>query len=380
MGTLILILTLDTYKILLLSADNDHIMNRRKFLFTSFAVSAMSFIPASLGNSEKLNILILGGTNFVGPAIVHALNDAGHKLTLFNRGITNPHLFPQLPKIRGDRDNGREVYQQLQKKQWDIVIDVWPSNPTFVEEAAESLQNYTKHYIYISSIAVYANYKQINMPETAPLIEGNAYEKDNYSLNKKLCEKHIQHFFPNNSSILRAGAIVGLRDDGVHFPYLVARIAEQSHIIAPDSDAPTQLIDVKDIAYFVRLCIEKRHSGCYNLVGNPIPYKSLLLSIKKALKSPVKIHWVSPHLALNKFNLSPWSDIPFWIPTESDPEPGFYQISNKLAKRKGLIFQPLHQTIRDALKSIDIQSFVYGDGAGISIEREQDIIRQIENK
>lgn len=353
-------------------------MNRRKFISTTLSASAISFVPKHILSSKKLNILVLGGTNFVGPAIVNDLINAGHNLTLFNRGITNPHLFPQLLKIRGDREKGKKVYKTLQQQKWDLVIDVWPSNPQFVAEAAESLQQSAKHYIFISSIAVYRDYRQINMAETAPIIEGESYEEGNYSLNKAICERAVQQYFPENFTILRPGAIVGERDDGVHFPYLIARIKHQKAIIVPDALDPTQLIDVKDVASFLNICVKKKHKGIYNLVGDTIPYKSLIIQIKETLKSEVEIHWLSPKDVVNKFKLSPWADVPFWIPIALDPEPGFYQISNELAKEKGLKFLPLAQTIKDALTSIDLKTFTYGEGAGISLEREREIIRLVD--
>ena len=101
-------------------------MDRRRFLKTSLAASAASVLfrplatPARLfGNSPK-RILVLGGTTFLGPAVVEAGVVAGHKVTLFNRGITNPGLFPALEKLRGFRsaDRGDENFAALGQRRW----------------------------------------------------------------------------------------------------------------------------------------------------------------------------------------------------------------------------------------------------------------------
>ena len=104
-------------------------MERRVFIKKSAAASVMLSMNTMLSSGlskDKLKILVLGGTNFVGPSIVNAALRNKHSVTLFNRGITNPNLFPALDLIKGDREQGIAAYDQLKKEQWDIVIDVWP--------------------------------------------------------------------------------------------------------------------------------------------------------------------------------------------------------------------------------------------------------------
>src|SRR5215472_273662 len=143
-------------------------MLRRRFLKNSLLAAGLAALSRSLPMwafaSVPKRILILGGTRFLGPAIVEAALAGGHAVTVFNRGISNPHLFPYLEKLRGFRsdDSANQNLSELVNRSWDAVIDVWPYEPPLVESAARFLKSHTKHYLYVSSIAAYdgKNYSQ----------------------------------------------------------------------------------------------------------------------------------------------------------------------------------------------------------------------------
>ncbi len=366
--------------------------NRRKFLKDFSMVGAATFfMPFVLPNpisAVKLNVLVLGGTNFLGPAIVHSLVDKGHNVTLFNRGITNPDLFPKLSKIRGDRKKGISGYQNLKngKETWDVVIDVWPQNPNFVQNAITVLQNRTKHYVFVSSIAVYANYGPIGLDENTARRKGNGYEEGNYNLNKVLCEKAVAEAFPGQFTIVRPGAIVGDRDSGPFGRYLLNRIKNRKEILAPNSNDPVQLIDAQDIGRFIASCLEKKVGGHFNLVGpaSAMGHKDMLIQAKKALKSKVSILWMDPKFLVEEVKLEPFMEIPFWIPVAFDPEPGFYQISNKKAIDDGLVFTDYDETVKTSYLSFREKRFIEEEGYdvvfGISEERENEIITRWKEK
>src|SRR4051812_21718520 len=115
------------------------------------ALSAFRFPPA------PKRILVLGGTSFLGPALTDSALAAGHSVTLFNRGITNPGMFPYLERLRGyrDPDPSQESYAALGQRHWDAIIDVWPNDPALAENAARVLHDRTPHYLYVSSVAAY---------------------------------------------------------------------------------------------------------------------------------------------------------------------------------------------------------------------------------
>lgn len=353
--------------------------SRRDFIKRAgYLFMAPGMLSVAGTNRSPLNILVLGGTYFLGPAIVQQLLELGHRITLFNRGKTNPHLFPDVPKLRGDREQGPSGYSAIPKDQhWDVVVDVWPQNPQLVEEAILAVKDRCAHYIYISSIAAYRDYRTVGITEDHPLVPGNEYEKDNYSLNKVLCEKVVAKHFPGQFTVLRPGAIIGERDPGPFTHHLIRRFLEQSEILAPDAEDPVQIIDAWDIGSFVGKCADNKLVGYYNLVGpaTTLSYRKLLLELKRKLPGRTKIRWIDPKFLTEKMEVEPFVDIPFWIPLAGDPEPGFYQIDNQKAIRAGLQFSPLSDTIKRAYRSLRAGHTASDNYLnGISTERETAIL------
>ena len=320
------------------------------------------YSSAGNGASVPLDVLVLGGTNFVGPAVVMGMLQAGHRVTIFNRGMTNPTLFPELTKIKGDRSKGMAGYNSLakEKKSWDVVIDVWPQNPHYVEDAIGVLKGRTSHYMYISSVAVYDNYVSAGIIETSSLRNATTYVEGHYNENKVLCEQVVAQNFPISHTIVRPGAIVGDRDPGPFGVHLLHRIMKRDKILAPDSNDPVQFIDAADIGGFLTLCAEKKTFGIFNLVGpsEELGYKDMMLTCREALRSKVEIVWMDPKFITETVKLQPFSDIPFWIPAKTDPDPGFYQISNTKARKAGLRFTDLSHTARVSYDSVMNINFI----------------------
>src|ERR1700744_1378010 len=165
-------------------------MDRQSFLKAGLFGLGLIFGPATLrAEKMKKNVLVLGGTDFVGPAIVKACLVNGYNVTLLNRGITNPDLFPQLELIKCDRYKGIGNIPGLQNRKWDAGIDVWPQDPRLVEDSASFFKSSTDHYLYISSIAAYRDYKKLGIDETYPTRPGNNFVDGDYSTNKAVSER-----------------------------------------------------------------------------------------------------------------------------------------------------------------------------------------------
>ena len=167
---------------------------RRRLLQQTVAAAAAgvwSRAGWSLGNGHPLRLLILGGTGFLGPHLVRAALVRGHKMTLFNRGKTNPGLFSELEQLRGDRDGGLSV---LSGRQWDAVIDTSGYVPRLVSDSATLLADSVGRYVFISTLSVYASFAALNMDESAPVgvLEDPSIEKvtgESYGPLKALCEQ-----------------------------------------------------------------------------------------------------------------------------------------------------------------------------------------------
>src|SRR3954452_2744541 len=133
-------------------------MNRREFVemtaATWLTVGAVSQFAEARAVEPK-SILMLGGTGFLGPQAVEAALRRGHKVTLFNRGKTRPGLFPDLEKLHGDRD--KDDLKALEGRKWDAVVDTSANVPRWVNKASDILGPNVGHYLYISSISVYAD-------------------------------------------------------------------------------------------------------------------------------------------------------------------------------------------------------------------------------
>ena len=238
---------------------------RREFIrdlgITGIFVLSSPVVFSKFKSIASLKVLVLGGTNFVGPAIVKSLLKRGCEVTLFNRGVTNPHLFPDLQKIRGDREKGLSGYSNLRDlgENWDVVIDVWPQKSKLVDEATMVLKKSTKHYIYVSSIAVYNNYQQIGLNEEYEVVNLELDKSDwGYPEEKLAAELFVKERFKDSHTILRAGPIKGWRDSAIDLLYWCIKLNRDDAIIAPGSGKDhLQFIDVNDIGEFAAMAAKK---------------------------------------------------------------------------------------------------------------------------
>ena len=359
-------------------------MKRR--IFTSrvaaFAAGTALLPLTHCTRTNPKRVLVLGGTNFLGPAIVTKLVEAGFDVTLFNRGVTRPELFPSLIKIRGDRSQGPGAYDALAQDngRWDAVVDVWPENPDYVKHSSDILQGKTSHYLFISSVAVYESYREAGMTEEAAIIDGQGFEEGNYSLNKAVCEKMVRAHFPDAFTILRPGAITGDRDPGPFPTYMIKRLISQARVLAPNSNDPVQVIDAMDIAGFVAHCIGNKIYGIFNTVGDeePLGYRDMMSTIRSSIESEAEIVWMDPDYLMNDAGLEPFVQLPFWIPVDTDPEPGFYQINGTKALDAGLTITPLAETAKTTQRSLVEGRHIPEPGSeaffGIPQEHEEEII------
>ena len=328
-------------------------MERRKFIKYSLSAGVlMSMSPlVSCTSEKKLKILVLGGTYFVGPSIVNAALRNNHSVTLFNRGITNPTLFPDLRLIKGDREQGAEAYKPLQEEQWDVVIDVWPQKSKLVDEATTALKNNTKHYIFISSIAVYNNFEQVGIDEGYNLVSLELDKNEwGYPEEKLASEQFVRERFSGNHTLLRGGPIKGWRDPAVDIHYWCIKLNRDEAIIAPGSGLDhLQFIDVKDIGRFAIMAAESKFMGVYNCTGpkkKPLLWKDFLEGAKKQFNSKTKLIWASEDF-LTSNNVSSFSDLPLWTPLTED---AFMQISNEKLLQTGFEFTSIEKTLEDCMK------------------------------
>ncbi len=321
---------------------------------------------------KKLDLLILGGTGFLGPAAVNAALARGHSMTLFNRGKTNPHLFPNLEKLRGDRKKGD--LDALKGRKWDAVIDTSAYYPRVVREATDILKDNVDFYELISTISVYPGFGRDNHPidESSPTgtIEDETTEKvtgESYGPLKVLCENAAMAAMPGRVCVPRPGLIVGPRDPTDRFSYWPNRVMRGGEILAPGTgDTPFQVIDVRDLGEWMIHVIEQKVAGVYNAVGfdGEVSLMEFLHGCKCAVNHQCEFTWVG-----EKFMEENKVSVPFWIPSDKLP-----YVSPERAIEKGLTFRPIAQTAADTAAWIRDERPKQKPWRGLKAAREKELL------
>jgi 2'-hydroxyisoflavone reductase len=314
--------------------------------------------PPAPATPAKKSILVLGGTNFLGPHVVDAALARGHTVTLFNRGKTHAELYPDLEKLHGDRDGHLEA---LAGRKWDAVVDPSGYVPRIVKMSAELLAPSVGHYVFISTISVYASLADRNADETAavrtmPDPTNEDRSNGNYGAQKALSEAAAEAAMPGRVLNVRPGLIVGPGDPTGRFTHWPSRLREGGDVLAPgDGATPVQWIDGRDLGAWIVRAIEQRSVGVMNALGPEPgePMRDVLAACNKAGGDKAKLVWV-PADFLDAHDVSGWSELPMWLPNTGDTA-GFGTRSNARAVAAGLTMRPIYDTAVDTLKWLDAQ-------------------------
>lgn len=323
-----------------------------------------------------MKILIIGGTIFLGKHIVNSALKNGHSVTLFNRGKHNPDLFPDIEKLKGDRDGD---FESLNGREFDAVIDTCGYVPRIVRKSAEFLKDNVKHYTFISSISVYSDFSKTGVnensehgkieDETTETVDGMTYGPLKY-----LCEKAVEEIYVDKSLIIRPGLIVGEDDPSDRFTYWVKRIGEGGKVLSPGpEDGSIQFIDVKDLSDFIIKAIENNVSGTYNATGPDykLTFGEFFNECRKVTESDAEFIWVDEKF-LGEEKVIPFTELPNWVPSDSK---GVNECDISRAISKGLKFRPLHKTISDTLE-FSGKRINYTMKAGLKPEKEKELLKK----
>ena len=345
-------------------------MRRRDFLASALAGTGSLLLlrgaHAAAGSihqpaTRPLRILFLGGTDFVGPAIVELALERGHEVTLFNRWRTNPWLYTHLERLVGNRypDRGDGLSPLEGDRTWDVVIDTWRDSPLAVQRTAELLRDRVEAYVYISSIAVYQglNYRKQSYDESAPLPPAEmptSFEAElSYPVDKQLGEEAVAAVFPERHVILRAYGIMGV-DGAGRLPspdkaYWPARLHRGGEVLAPGDGLDfTQWTDVRDLAEFAVHAIENGLRGAYN-VSRGATFERFLGELAELSPNSPRLTWVPAEFLIDR-GVLPFEDVPLWV-WRGEVEKGccFFHASTEKARAAGLRARTIHQTFRPAL-------------------------------
>jgi len=360
---------------------------RREFLRTAAIAAAIAGFGggalAAAGGKKKdkhggkgMTILILGGTKFLGPAVVEAAMKRGHTLTLFNRGKTNPGLFPDVEKLQGDRDGNLKA---LEGRRWDAVVDTSGYVPRIVRDSATLLKE-SGQYVFISTLSVYSDGKTPNQDESGPvaILKDPTVEKvdgETYGGLKALCEEAADQAMPGKVARIRPGLIVGPEDPTDRFTYWPVRVARGGETLAPGTpDDPAQMIDVRDLGEWTVKVIEDKALGIYNAVSPPFGMGKMLEACNQAGGGKATFTWADAAF-LEEQKVAAWSDMPVWVPPAGD-EGGFSRFSSAKAVARGLTFRSITDTSKATLEWFRTEPAERQAKlkAGLTAEREVEVL------
>ncbi|MDZ4348070.1 MAG: NAD-dependent epimerase/dehydratase family protein [Xanthomonadaceae bacterium] len=329
-----------------------HSLHRRKILKLAAAggtlamLSPLTLLAQTAKAPRPLEILFLGGTGFIGPHMVQEALDRGHKITLFNRGNSPPP--PGVEQLIGDRDNDLTA---LEGRRFDAVVDTSGYVPRHVDSAAALLaKGGTPHYLFISTVAVYDNFRQPGMDESGqlktladPSIE--TVDGETYGPLKVLCEQAVNAHYTGAATILRPTFIIGPGDHTDRFIYYIDRPRQGGRMPVPGPQSLAMAyVDVRDLAAFTIHSLEDNIFGIYNMVSAPsaTTFGEVMRLSLEASGADVELAWIAPGQMRA-------ADLEWSFPMCPNPleNPGFPSLSQAAALAKGFSNRPFSDTVRD---------------------------------
>jgi nucleoside-diphosphate-sugar epimerase len=294
-----------------------------------------------------MRLLVLGGTGFVGPAFVDDALSRGWSVSVFNRGTYEAP--PGVTALRGDRTAPGGL-AAIERGEWDIVADTWSWAPSAVRDAASLLAGRVGHYVYVSSRSVYVLPTPANAAEDAPLVEATPDDGDDveYARLKAGGELAATAAFGDRALLVRAGLILGPREDVGRLPWWLNRIARGGPVLAPGpADADLQYVDARDLARWSLTAAERGLGGPYNLISpsGHTTMKELLESCVAVTGSAAELRWTDPEPILAA-GVRPWTDLPVWLPP-GELYDSLHRADVSQAVAAGLCCRPVTETVAD---------------------------------
>jgi 2'-hydroxyisoflavone reductase len=293
-------------------------------------------------------LLVLGGSEFAGRAIVEEALSRGWDVAAFNRGLSGS-LDPRVTHLVGDRLDPATL-APLREREWALVVDTWSGAPAAVRDSATALADHATRYVYISSESVYAPPPPLGVDETSPTVEASPdLEGGEYPELKRGAELAVLGAFGGRAVIARAGLILGPRENVGRLPWWLTRLAAGGEVLAPGPpDLGLQYIDVRDLARFVLDMSLGGHSGPFNVVsrrGHATMRSLLEACLTVAGGDGAELVWVNPEFVLDA-GIEPWTELPVWLPPDHEYA-GMHAANVERAYAAGLRCRPVSETVAD---------------------------------
>jgi 2'-hydroxyisoflavone reductase len=292
-----------------------------------------------------MNVLVLGGTRFVGRVVVECALARNWHVAALHRGITGTSP-AGAEWIRADRTNQQEMNTALGSREFDLVVDTWEGSARVAGQTAASLADRVGHFVYVSSMAVYLWGQHVD--ETSPVLDlPPDSASENYPMNKRGAELAILQHFPH-ALLARSGLIVGPREDAGRLTWWLQRCARGGRVVAPGRpDRPLQLVDVRDLAAFVLDAGTTKLGGPVDTASRSghATTRTLLEACAAVTGARAELVWVDED-RLEAEGVQPWVHLPCWVP-EHGGLANLLGSDTSLAASMGLVCRPVEDTVAD---------------------------------
>ncbi len=297
-----------------------------------------------------MKLLVLGGTEFVGRAVVEAARARGDEVTVFNRGRSPAPA--GVRALTGDRSTPGGL-AALAGGRWDAVVDTWSWQPFAVRDAARFLADRAGRYAYVSSRSVYAWPMSPGPAEIAPVLEASPDAGEDgvevpYGEAKRGGELAAEAVFGDRALLVRAGLILGPYENIGRLPWWLNRVAAGGPVLAPGpADLALQYIDARDLADWILGALDQGLGGPYDLVSRSghTTMGELLRTCVRVTGSSAQLRWLAPQTILDA-GVAPWTDLPIWLPPGEEHDALHCSDVSK-AIGAGLHCRPVGETVAD---------------------------------
>jgi nucleoside-diphosphate-sugar epimerase len=329
-----------------------------------------------------MRLLVLGGSWFLGRALVDEAIVRGHDVTVFNRGRTPPH--PAAHAVHGDRDRPEDVARLARAGPWDACVDVHGVVPRAVHDSARALAPQVGQYAFVSTVSAYRDWPAQPVTEDSPLKPGDpeadpgswTWGTGAYGLLKAGAELTLhREYRPSRLLILRPGIILGPHEYGGRLTWWLQRAARGGDILAPGRpDALLRPVDVRDVTGFLLDRLKRGTGGIYNVAGPMATWGSFLDACLEVTGNAGRPLWIDDAWLVEQ-GVRQWVELPMWRTAA-----GTWAVDTGRAESAGLPSRPLAQTVADTWAWMQSGGLPVthdrGDLHGIDPDREAELLSQ----
>lgn len=295
-----------------------------------------------------MDLLVLGGTRFVGRAIVMDALFRNWNVTVLNRGLSG-QLPDEVEQLTVDRTDTAALATALDGRSWGMAIDTWASSPRVVQSAADLLVGKVERFGYVSSISVYAEGRPPGGDESWPTVAGDpsAESTGDYAADKRGGELAALAAFPE-AVLARAGVILGPWENIGRLPWWLGRFARGGKVVAPGRPGRAwQFVDVRDLAAWMNAAVATHATGPFDLTcpSGHVTTSSFLEAVRETTGNKAELVWLDQD-TLQAAGVEPWQQLPGWVP-ETEEYAGVMEADTTAAINTGLLSRPVEETVAD---------------------------------